>query len=102
MLSKKSMFSIRPPLWRFGASGHYQLEHSRERCARLNGRRPECQGFKVLHDSGEMELVARTGKTSEPHAFEAVMNLQMGKAHLDALALVTRLEEGLRPHQAAR
>ncbi len=49
-----------------------------------------------------MELIARTGKTSQPHAFKAVVDLQMGKAHLDALALVTRLEEGLRPHQAAR
>jgi hypothetical protein len=27
-----------------------------------------------------MEFVARAGQTSEPHAFEAVVNLQMGKA----------------------
>jgi hypothetical protein len=49
-----------------------------------------------------MEFVARTGKTSEPHAFEAVMDLQMGEAHLDAFALVTRPEKGLRLHQSAR
>ena len=35
-----------------------------------------------------MELVARAGKTPEPHAFEAVVNLQMSKAHLDALASI--------------
>src|SRR4029450_7701498 len=47
-----------------------------------------------------MELVARAGKTPEPHAFEAVVNLQVGKAHLDALSFVPRFEEGLRPRQA--
>jgi hypothetical protein len=35
-----------------------------------------------------MEFVARTGKTSQPHALEAVMNLQMSEAHLDAFSLV--------------
>ena len=49
-----------------------------------------------------MELVARTRKTSEPHALEAVMNLQMGKSHLDTLAFITRLEERVRLHQSAR
>src|SRR4051812_23770116 len=49
-----------------------------------------------------MELVACAGKTPEPHALKAVMNLQVGKAHLDALALVARLEEGLRLHEASR
>jgi hypothetical protein len=37
------------------------------------------------------EFVTRTGKAPKPHAFEAMMNLQMGKAHFDTLALVTRL-----------
>ena len=46
------------------------------------------QGLEVLHGSGKEELVARTGKTSQPHAFEAVVSLQVGKAHLDAFALV--------------
>jgi hypothetical protein len=32
---------------------------------------------------GEMELVARAGKATQSHAFEPVMRLQMGKAHLD-------------------
>ena len=61
----------------------------------------ERQGFEVLHGGGEEELVARAGKTAQPHALEAVVNLQMGKAHLDAFALVARLEEGLCPHQPA-
>ena len=34
-----------------------------------------------------MEFVACPGETAEPHAFKAVMNLQVSKAHLDALAL---------------
>ena len=57
----------------------------------------EHKRFQVLHDGDEMELVACAGKTAEPHAFKAAMNLQMGKAHLDALALVARLEKGLCP-----
>ena len=48
-----------------------------------------------------MEFVARAGKTSEPHAFEAMMDLQVGEAHLDAFAFVARLEECLCPHQPA-
>ena len=59
------------------------------------------QGLEVLHGSGEKELVASAGKTPQPHTLEAMMNLQVGKAHLDAFALVARLEEGLCPHQPA-
>jgi hypothetical protein len=33
------------------------------------------QGFEVLHSSGEEELVARTGKTAQPHALEAMVSL---------------------------
>jgi hypothetical protein len=35
-----------------------------------------------------MELVACAGKTAEAHSFKAMVNLQVGKAHLDAFALV--------------
>ena len=42
-----------------------------------------------------------TGKTSEPHALEAVMNFQMGKSHLHARSLITRPQEGLRAPLAA-
>ena len=34
------------------------------------------QRLEVLHDGGEKELIARAGKTSQPHALEAVVNLQ--------------------------
>ena len=61
----------------------------------------ERQGLEVLHDSGEDELVARAGKTSQPHTLEAVVDLQVGKAHLDAFALVARPKECLCPHQPA-
>jgi hypothetical protein len=46
-----------------------------------------------------MELVARAGKTSEPHSLEAVADLEAREAHLGALALVTRLEKGLCLHE---
>ena len=50
---------------------------------------------RILRDVNEdvRDIVA-----SEPHALEAAMNLQMGKSHLHALALVTRPLEGLRTH----
>jgi hypothetical protein len=38
-----------------------------------------------------MELVARTGEAAQTHALEAVVNLQVGKTHLNFLALVVRL-----------
>ena len=40
-----------------------------------------------------MELVACTGKSTQRNAFKAVMNRQMGEAHLDAFSLVARLGE---------
>src|SRR2546423_1236818 len=49
-----------------------------------------------------MEFVARTGEPPEAHALEAMVDLQVGKAHLDALALVSRLEKGFRPHEPSR
>jgi hypothetical protein len=39
---------------------------------------------------------------SEPHAFKAVVNLKMGKAHLDALPFIPRLMEVLCPHEPSR
>ena len=61
-------------------------------CRSQNGGWPEgseCEGFEVLHDRGEVELVSCTGKTSEPHSFEAVVDLQVSKAHFDTLTFVT-------------
>jgi hypothetical protein len=60
------------------------------------------KGFQVLYDGREMKFVTRTGEPSEPHAFETVLGLEMGKPHLYALALISRLEEALCPHQPSR
>ena len=46
---------------------------------------PESQGLEVLHDGGEMELVASAGEASKPQPLEAVVGLQVCEAHLDAL-----------------
>ena len=62
---------------------------------------PERHGLKVLHDGSEMELVAGAGKTSQPHALEAVMGFQVRKAHLDPLPLITRFQERLGLHFTA-
>ena len=48
----------------------------------------ERQGFEVLYDCCEVEFVTCTGKSSEPHAFKAVMNLEVSKTHLDALSFI--------------
>jgi hypothetical protein len=34
-----------------------------------------CERLQVLHDRGEVELVARAGETSQPHALEAMVGL---------------------------
>jgi len=51
------------------------------------------QRFEVLHDGGEMELVARAGEAAQPHSLEAVMSLQVCKANLNLFALVARFLE---------
>ena len=60
-----------------------------------------CQRFEVLHDGGEMELVACTGEAAQAHALEAVMGLQVRKAHLDLFALIAGFLELRRSHQRA-
>jgi hypothetical protein len=62
-----------------------------------------------------VELVARAGEAAQTHAFEAMVGLQVRKAHLDPLPLIAgllelrrrltssglaraRLERGLRSH----
>ena len=49
-----------------------------------------------------MKLVACAGETSEPHAFETVVGLEMSKAHLNALAFIPRFEKALCPHEPSR
>jgi hypothetical protein len=58
----------------------------------------ERERFEVLHDGGEMELVASTGKTPKPHPLEAVVSLQMREPHFDPLSLVSRSGECLCLH----
>src|ERR1700722_3553322 len=62
----------------------------------------KCQRLEVLDDGGEVEFVACTRQAAEPHAFEAVVNLQMGEAHLDTFALVARFGECLCLHLPPR
>jgi hypothetical protein len=49
------------------------------------------QRFEILHDGGEMELISGAGEPSQAHSLEAVMGLQVRKAHLSLFALVARL-----------
>jgi hypothetical protein len=56
---------------------------------------PERHGFQVLHDSGEVELVASAEKAPKPHSLEAMVGLQMGEPHLDSLSLVSRSANAL-------
>jgi hypothetical protein len=60
----------------------------------------EC--FEVLHDGGEVELVACAGKPSQAHPLEAMMGLQVREAHLDALSLIAGFDEGFGSHESAR
>jgi len=48
----------------------------------------ERQGLEVLYNGGEMKFITRAGKPSQPHAFKAVVNLEVSKTHLNALALI--------------
>jgi len=60
------------------------------------------EGLQVLHDGGEMELIASAGKAPQPHTLETVVRLQVRKAHLYLLALVTGFGELRCTHQGAR
>ena len=47
--------------------------------------------FEVLDGSGKVELVARAREAPQPHAFKAMVSLQVRKTHLYFLALIARL-----------
>lgn len=49
-----------------------------------------------------MKLVAGSGKSSEPRAFEAMVDFEMRETHLNTLGLIARFEETLGSHQPAR
>jgi hypothetical protein len=50
-----------------------------------------CERLEVLDDGDQVELVARAGETPQTHSLEAMMDLQVCKAHLYFLALIARL-----------
>ena len=60
------------------------------------------QRLEILHDSGEMELIACAGQPSQAHSLEAVMGLQVREAHLDALSLIAGFDEGFCSHEPTR
>jgi hypothetical protein len=47
-----------------------------------------CERLKILRDGCEDELVMGAGQAPQSHALEAMMDLQVGKAHLYFLALI--------------
>jgi hypothetical protein len=65
-------------------------------CARhVRGRPPDTdrKRLEVLHDGGEVELVASAREASQPHSLETMMGLEVSKPHLDLLSLVARSVE---------
>ena len=61
--------------------------------------------FEILHDCRKVEFITGAEETSQSHALEAMMGLQVRKTHLDLLAIVSRFVERRctfkRPHMIA-
>ena len=55
--------------------------------------------LEVLHDGGEVELIACPGEAAQSHALEAMVGLEVCKAHFDLLAFVAGFGELERAHQ---
>jgi hypothetical protein len=53
--------------------------------------------LEVLHDCGEVELVACTGETPQPHTLKAMMGLEVRKTHLLSTARPTVALLGMSP-----
>ena len=49
--------------------------------------------FKILDRGCELELITRTCEPSQSHPFEAMMDLEVRKPHLDLLALIARFRK---------
>ena len=67
---------------------------SRNACSQHVRRRPpdtDRKSFEVLHDCGEVELVARAREPPQSHALEAMMGLEVRKPHLHFLPFIPRL-----------
>ena len=50
-----------------------------------------CERLEILGDGRKMELVARASEPPQPHALEAMVDLEVGKPHLHFLARIARL-----------
>ena len=50
-------------------------------------------GLEVLRGGGEVAFVSCTGDAPQTHALEAVVDLEVRKAHLDFLALIAGAPE---------
>ena len=59
------------------------------------------QGLEILRSGDEMAFVACTGDASQTHALEAMVGLEVRKAHLNLLALIARFVELRGSHQRA-
>ena len=46
------------------------------------------KGLEVLRSGDEMAFISRTGDAPQAHTLEAMVGLEVRKAHLDLLALV--------------
>ena len=59
------------------------------------------EGLEVLRGGDEMAFVSCTGDASQTHTLEAMVGLEMRKAHLNLLALIARFVELRSSHQRA-
>jgi hypothetical protein len=74
------------------------LRNRRTHSACWRAEQTERHRLEVPHDGGKVKLVTRAGEPSEPHAFKAMVHLEVSKTHLNALAFIPRFEEVLCPH----
>ena len=58
--------------------------------------------LEVLHDSSEVELVARAAEAPQAHALEAVVGLEVREAHFDSLPLIAGSLVLRRFHESTR
>jgi len=59
------------------------------------------EGLEVMRGGDEMAFVSCTGDAPQAHALEAMVGLEVRKAHLDLLALIARFVELSGSHQRA-
>ena len=59
------------------------------------------EGLEVLRGGDKMAFVSCTGDAAQAHTLEAMVGLEVRKAHLDLLALIARFVELGSTHQGA-